>query len=213
MEEKRDGIGTGAESVETKPEGAKHEPENIEVKPESTKQEPENIEARPADAEGMEPEPEEIEVKPEGAEQKQETESAEIKPEIAKQPPEPESTEAKPENEKQKPGPENIEARPDDVEDKADKGKAKKGRLSRKKVAGFMQLAAAFILLILSVRLFLNTRGTRLLYVSVTVGRVSRFYWIFLAAAFILLLTGALTLRRSPKKLPEPQGETKENLP
>lgn len=77
---------------------------------------------------------------------------------------------------------------------------AGKNKISSKKIAGRMELAAAFILAVLSGWLFFNTRGTRLLYVSVTTGRVSRYYWIFLAAALIFLVIGVFTLRFRPRE-------------
>lgn len=75
-----------------------------------------------------------------------------------------------------------------------------KNKISRKKIAGGVELAAAFILAVMSGWLFSNTRGTRLLYVSVTTGRVSRYYWIFLAAALIFLAIGVFTLRFRPRE-------------
>lgn len=51
------------------------------------------------------------------------------------------------------------------------------------------------ILLLISAGLFLNTRGTRLLYVSVATGRISRYYWILLVAAVILGVMGLVTLK------------------
>lgn len=82
------------------------------------------------------------------------------------------------------------------VADKTDNiSKNEKNRTSRKKIAGYVELASAIILIILSVGLFLNTRGTRLLYVSVTAGRVSRYYWIFFLAAVVLGVIGLVTLR------------------
>ena len=59
-----------------------------------------------------------------------------------------------------------------------------------------MELAAAFALAAVSVRLFLNTKGTQLLHVSVTVGRISRYYWIFLLAAMAAAVAGLVTLKR-----------------
>ncbi len=235
MEEKLEGIEAGlesakpeAKSAETKPEDAKQESGGIEAKPEDTKQEPESAAAKPEGVE-QKAEHEDIKAKPKDAKQELRPENAETRPEDAKR--EAESTETKLQSTKQevrsteaKPEAEEIEAECEKAEKTSelgsskakpegtgDNGKRKKGKLSRKKIAGYMQLAAAFILIVISVRLFLNTRGTRLLYVSVATGRVSRFYWIFSAAALILILTGAVTLRRSPKKLSEPQGKTKEN--
>lgn len=78
-----------------------------------------------------------------------------------------------------------------DVEKKQDG----KNKINSKKIAGGVELAAAFILAVLSGWLFFNTRGTRLLYISVTTGRVSRYYWVFLAAAVIFLAIGVFTLR------------------
>ena len=72
-----------------------------------------------------------------------------------------------------------------------------KSRGKRKKIAGFMELAIAFLLTALSAWLFLNTRGTRLLYVSVATGRVSRYYWIFLLAAVVIGVIGLVTLKSS----------------
>lgn len=77
----------------------------------------------------------------------------------------------------------------------AGKKRDRKNKISRKKIAGGVELAAAFILAVLSVWLFFNTRGTRLLYISVTLGRISRYYWVFLAAALIFLAIGLFTLR------------------
>ena len=69
-----------------------------------------------------------------------------------------------------------------------------KNKINSEKVVGSMELAAAFILVVLSGWLFFNTRGTRLLYVSVATGWVSRYYWVFLAAAVIFLAVGVFTL-------------------
>lgn len=77
--------------------------------------------------------------------------------------------------------------------------------ISRTRIAGWMELAAAFILTVLSVGLFFNTRGTRLLYVSVATGRVSRYYYFFLLAALIFLMMGVFTLKFCRRK-------EKENL-
>jgi len=134
-------------------------------------------------------------------------ESIEAGTESAKQELEGAGTES--ESIKQESGPESAEARPDSEsagtksEITDDKEIRKESKFSKKKIAGYIQLASALILIILSVRLFWNTRGTRLLYVSVAIGRISRYYWIFLAVGFILLLTGMITLRRSPKKRSE----------
>ena len=70
-------------------------------------------------------------------------------------------------------------------------------KTSRKKTAGYVEVAAAFLLILLSIWLFWNTRGTRLLYVSVMVGRVSRYYWIFLFAAVVIGVIGLVSLRSS----------------
>ena len=80
-----------------------------------------------------------------------------------------------------------------------------KKKISRAKITGYMELAAAFILALLSGGLFFNTRGTRLLYVSVATGRVSRYYCFFLLAALISLMMGVFTLKFCRR-------EEKENL-
>lgn len=95
----------------------------------------------------------------------------------------------------------------------AGKKRDRKNRINRKKIAGGMELAAAFILTVVSGWLFFNTRGTRLLYVSVTTGRVSRYYWIFLAAAVILLAAGVFTLRLGRREGCNVLQEEKGNLP
>ena len=79
---------------------------------------------------------------------------------------------------------------------KEGKSKDAKRHGSRRKIAGFAELAVAFLLIVLSAWLFINTRGTRLLYVSVTTGRVSRYYWVFAATAAIVAALGLATLRR-----------------
>lgn len=82
------------------------------------------------------------------------------------------------------------------VADKTDnESKDKKGKVSWRKIAACMELAVALMLITLSGWLFWNTRGTRLLYVSVATGRVSRYYWLFLAIAAIFLLLGVITLK------------------
>lgn len=77
----------------------------------------------------------------------------------------------------------------------AEKEQERIGETVRKKTAGYVEVAAAFLLVLLSMWLFWNTRGTRLLYVSVMVGRVSRYYWIFLFAAVIIGVIGLGSLR------------------
>lgn len=61
---------------------------------------------------------------------------------------------------------------------------------------GILELTAAALIFIISFYLFLNTRGTKLLFVSVTFGRICRYYWIGLLAAIILGLVGWITIRR-----------------
>ena len=80
-----------------------------------------------------------------------------------------------------------------------------KKKISRTKIAGGLELAAAFILTLLSGGLFLNTRGTRLLYASVATGHVSRYYYFFILAAVIFLMMGVFTLKFCRR-------EGKENL-
>lgn len=66
---------------------------------------------------------------------------------------------------------------------------------SRKKITGFIELAVAFLLIALSAWLCVNTWGTRLLYVSVTTGRASRYYWVSFAIAAIFTVLGLTTLK------------------
>lgn len=76
------------------------------------------------------------------------------------------------------------------IEPAAPKNEGKKMRLW-----GILELTAAALIFVISVYLFLNTRGTKLLFVSVTFGRICRYYWIGLLAAIILGLVGWITLR------------------
>lgn len=86
-------------------------------------------------------------------------------------------------------------------EEKDHKGsQGNEGTAGRKKIAGWVELAVSCILAALSVWLFLNTRGTRLLYVSVATGCISRYYWGFLAAAAVFVMFGAVTLKRVHRK-------------
>ena len=87
------------------------------------------------------------------------------------------------------------------VADKTDnESKDKKGKVSWRNIAGCMELAGALMLITLSAWLFWNTKGTRLLHVSVAAGRVSRYYGISLAIAAIFLLLGIITLKRQHKE-------------
>ena len=94
------------------------------------------------------------------------------------------------------------------------KSKGDKKQRSRKKITGIVELAVAFLLIALSAWLFINTRGTRLLYVSVTTGRVSRYYWVFFSIAAMFTVLGLITLKSSRKKgrenLPEKDKQTHE---
>lgn len=68
----------------------------------------------------------------------------------------------------------------------------------KRRLWGILELTAAALIFVFSVYLFLNTRGTNLLFVSVTFGRICRYYWIGLLAAMILGLVGGFTLKRHP---------------
>lgn len=156
--------------------------ENIEEKLESTEEKAESAEERPESAGEK---PESTEKKPESAEER--LESKEEKPEST----------GEAETEKA-------------VADGEKDGKDEKKSINKKRIAGYVELTAAFILAALSVWMFINTRGTRLLYVSVTTGRISRYYWIFLAIAVIFAALGLITLkgqRREGRKNQSKKGE------
>lgn len=91
--------------------------------------------------------------------------------------------------------------------DKTDnKSRDEKKQAHRKKMTGIAELAIAFFLIALSAWLFINTRGTRLLYVSVATGRISRYYWVFFVIAAMFTILGLVMLKSSRRK-------GRENLP
>lgn len=168
----------------------------------------EKVKSMDGDSEGMEEtsvsadeKRESMYERPEAAEEKPEAvveglEAAEEKPENVNE--EPESMEENPESTREMPHPveEGTASTGEAAAEKTDNGSQddkKQGR--RKKIMGIAELTAAFFLTALSAWLFINTRGTRLLYVSVATGRVSRYYWIFFAIAAIFAVLGLITLK------------------
>ncbi|MCM1025423.1 MAG: hypothetical protein NC432_03250 [Roseburia sp.] len=89
-----------------------------------------------------------------------------------------------------------TEEQAENPESKGTKGKRKVGRI----IAGALELAAALALTVLAGWLFRNTTGVRLLYVSVALGRVSRYYWIAMVAAVVFLAAGIVTIKASGVK-------------
>lgn len=157
----------------------------------------------------IEDKPDNMEEKPEGTEEKsagtrESSEGIEEKPAGA---------EEKPESTEKRSGAESTEEVPaaDKTENKS-KGEKKPG--SRKKVTGIVELAVAFLLIALSAWLFINTRGTKLLYVSVATGRISRYYWVFFVIAAMFTILGLVTLKSSRRKdgenLPENDKQTRK---
>lgn len=129
------------------------------------------------------------------------------------------SVEEKLENMEEKPGSaeERSEAQStgEAAADKTDnKSKDEKKQAHRKKMTGIAELAIAFLLIALSAWLFINTRGTRLLYVSVATGRISRYYWVFFVIAAMFTILGLVTLKSSRRKgrenLPEKDKQTRK---
>lgn len=129
------------------------------------------------------------------------------------------SVEEKLENMEEKPGSaeERSEAQStgEAAADKTDnKSKDEKKQAHRKKMTGIAELAIAFLLIALSAWLFINTRGTRLLYVSVATGRISRYYWVFFEIAAMFTILGLVTLKSSRRKgrenLPEKDKQTRK---
>lgn len=80
---------------------------------------------------------------------------------------------------------------------------APKNEGKKRRLWGILELTAAALIFVFSVYLFLNTRGTNLLFVSVTFGRICRYYWIGLLAAMILGLVGWITLKRHVRTVPK----------
>ena len=75
-------------------------------------------------------------------------------------------------------------------------GKGGKGR-----IWGYLAILAAVGLAILGGWMFYTTRGTRLLYVDVTFGRICKYYWIAFIAMLVFFAVGLYTLKRSRKEV------------
>lgn len=76
------------------------------------------------------------------------------------------------------------------------KGKGVKGR-----IWGYLAILAAVGLAVLGGWMFYTTRGTRLLYVDVTFGRICKYYWIAFIAMLVFFAVGLYTLKRSRKEV------------
>lgn len=77
------------------------------------------------------------------------------------------------------------------------------------KLKGFAMIVIAVLFGILGVWTMIQTWGTKLLYMDVTLGMLCRFYWIPLVVAVVFLVYGISILRKGFKKepLPEPPVE------
>ena len=191
MKEKRNRIEDKQDNMEEKPEGTKEKSAGASESPEGTG---EKTAGTRESSEGTEEKSAGARESSEGTEEK--TAGAEEKPESTEKRSGTESTGEVPAADK--------------TENKS-KGEKKQG--SRKKITGIVELAVAILLIMLSAWLFINTRGTRLLYVSVTTGRVSRYYWVFFSIAAMFTVLGLITLKSSRKKgredLPEKDKQTR----
>ena len=187
IEDKAESINEKVEVTEIKAESVNEKAESTEIKAESVNEKAESTEIK---TESVNEKAERTESKIESADERAEDTGGQI-----------ESGDKEAESTGEKPG--NAEEGSECVKNTVAEGgtEAKsadiKSRRKRKKIAGFMELAIAFLLTALSAWLFLNTRGTRLLYVSVATGRVSRYYWIFLLAAVVIGVIGLVTLKSS----------------
>lgn len=68
---------------------------------------------------------------------------------------------------------------------------------------GYLSLLAAILLLALGIWFFYNTLGSRLLFISVFWGRLSRYYWILWLAGLVLGIAGSIILKCNPRKKKE----------
>lgn len=207
MAEKQDNVEEKLEDMAEKPASADKGSECAEEKAGSVK-------------EAQEESPERAEESPERVAEEKLERVAEKPERIAGESPEekservegsPESPKEKLASKEEKPAAEGAEEAVADKSDHESKGEGKPGL--RKKIIGIAELTAAFLLIALSVWLFINTRGTRLLYVSVTTGRISRYYGVPFVMAAMLMMLGLITLKSCRRKDKKGLPETEEKVP
>lgn len=211
MEDKLENIEEMQKIAERQPETVNERPEGIEEKPEGKGEKEEEIDEKTGDVneerDGIE-ETEDVSEETKAAEESAEDVSekqTEAKAADGSGIPKESKAEAKKgiaEKEQERIGktaPDKTNHKRKDKKNRKAKSIDMDDKTSRKKTAGYVEVAAAFLLILLSIWLFWNTRGTRLLYVSVMVGRVSRYYWIFLFAAVVIGVIGLVSLRSCRK--------------
>lgn len=80
-----------------------------------------------------------------------------------------------------------------------------------KRWCGYVLIAAAILLAVVSVYMFRQTWGINLLYENVVLGRIYRFYGIPLLAAAVMAIFGKLMLKKYPKPVKQKENTNSGN--
>lgn len=80
-----------------------------------------------------------------------------------------------------------------------------------KRWCGYVLIAAAILLAVISVYMFRQTWGINLLYENVALGRIYRFYWIPLLVAAVMAMFGKLLLKKYPKPVKQKENTNAGN--